>query len=185
MSRLLRFIVPLLLVLLICTSVAYAQDEDIDGMIKTVAGAPSTVMVGMKTFMWIMMYLPIYAAALVVTLSYLRLFNGFDTDVLIWITVLWLGGIVMSYASHHLIHGHVGAVLLSLPLLFGWGMLVNTRAFADLTVKDAWRVALVVTLVCAPWFGSWSLRRPVNPAMQMESRLVVPATPPALHVVEG
>lgn len=150
-----------LLLLALGALVACAQDDDVATYMNAWNVFPQII----ATFMFSFLYLAFYAAAVLVTLGYLRLFNGFDNEMIIWIGTLWFGGMILNaVATVVLQYRHWPIVLVVLPLLFGWGVLINTRSFADLTLPDAAKVALVVALVCTPWFGStWRIHRPPAP----------------------
>jgi hypothetical protein len=98
------------------------------------------------------LYLLLYGAAIVTTMSSLKIFGGMDAELVTWIIGVWLGGMGLSWLTHHIMP-HPAAVLVTMPLLFGLTFFVSTRSWADLSTDHGWRVALVVALVCAPYFG--------------------------------
>jgi MFS family permease len=129
-------------------------------------------------------YLLIFPAIIGVTCSYLRRFEGVDGDFLIWSGLAWLGGMFINIGAYTAIerfwaltpergtHFNLIAALVTVPLNFGLGLLLATRGFADLTIRDAWRVALITALLCAPYFvPTWHFRKPPTPPT--ESRLEV------------
>lgn len=120
-------------------------------------------------------YLLIFAGVLVVTLSYLHLFTGFDESVLLWIALLWLGGLAINVLAFHITPSRLPAILIAAPLTFGWSLLLGTRSFADLLTRDALRVSLIVALICAPYFGPIVQLEKVKTRDEMQSRL--PARP--------
>ncbi len=77
------------------------------------------------------LYILFFAAALVISLSYLKVFNGFDAELAVWIGALWLGGMGITWGLHRVLP-HPWAVVAALPLLFGWSFFINTRTWADL-----------------------------------------------------
>lgn len=167
-----RFVLLLGVLLLLAISAAVAQDDDVTTYVSTWALFPQIIL----TIMWSSAYLAIYAAALIITLAYLQRFGAVDGDLLIWTGVLWLGGLVINALAYALAgdllpqHPAVGRQLLAaglaIPMLFGWTVFISTRQWGDLTVRDAMRVALVVALVCAPYFGStWRIQPPPPPEM--------------------
>lgn len=150
----------------LCLAVAYAQD-DIWQLGKEYQNSYTFGADLLNTLIWSMAYLLIYACALVLTLSYMQLFLGFDAGMYAWIIILWLGGLTANYIGYSLVpQWHFVAALIALPLIFGWSMLVGTRAFADLAPRHALTVSLVVALVCAPYFGpTWQTKKlvPLDP----------------------
>ena len=155
-----------LLLVMLCLSLAYAQDDALE-LGKQYQNSYQFGADLLNTLIWSGAYLLIYAGALVVTLSIMQLFLGFDTSVYIWILLLWLGGMMANYIGYSLVpQSNVVAALIALPLIFGWSLLIGTRSFADLTLRNALTVSLWVALVCAPYFGpTWHAKQlaPLNP----------------------
>ena len=176
-----RNVLPVL-VWLCCLSLLYAQGEDSLSVAKAYPNGYLTINALLQTMIWSGAYLLIYAGALVVTLSCLQLFTGFDGSTILRIVALWLGGMVVNYFAFMMAHNHrVLAVLIALPLIFGWGVLINTRSFADLITRDAVRVSIVVALICTPYFGpTWHFTpiKPLDPNLPSDDeggRLTTPA----------
>ena len=163
-----------MLCLLACTSLVLAQDEEIVTIKNSYALFPQII----TTLVWSFIYIAIYAAAVLIPLGYLRLFNGFENEMLTWVGVLWLGGMAINALAYMLVgdHHRIFAILIAMPLLFGWSVFVNTRNFADLVLEDAARVAIVVAILCTPWFGpTWRIHRPK--ATVEESRIILLTLP--------
>ncbi len=143
----------IILCLLLCLTLAHAQDD----VWQTSKDYQNSYKFGadlLNTLIWSCAYLLIYAFALILTLSYQQLFLGFDASTFLWIGLLWLGGMIANYIAYALVPQiHFVAALIALPLIYGWSVLVGTRAFTELTPRQALRVSLVVALVCAPYFG--------------------------------
>ncbi len=156
-----------LITLLCCCAVAYAQDEDVTGLINDYAAPWPVFKQSIATLIWSICYLPIYIGAVVGVLQYLQRFPGFDSDLLIWIGALWIGGMVINALAYAVPHHDkpVVAALIAMPFLFGWSYFISTRSFSDLLPAHAWKVALIVTLTCAPYFGTtWRILKPEPPA---------------------
>ncbi|MHB9131870.1 MAG: hypothetical protein ACYDBB_12395 [Armatimonadota bacterium] len=152
---------------LACVTAAFAQEDSIPNPYSTFATILTTIVL-------FSVYLVLYAAGLMITLGYLNRFQGVDVMLLLWIAVLWLGGMGINFLADKISPQHPFlAALITMPLIFGWSMLINTRSWADLTVEDAWKVSLVLALICAPYFGpTWQVKPPPKP--QPESRISVP-----------
>lgn len=151
-----RYIFLVLLALLVlCATAVYAQEE------YEYVGSFNLFSQVVSSIIWSAIYIAIYAGALIVPLAYLRLFNGYENEQLLWIGLLWAGGMVINALVYHITHIHFLAAILAIPLIFAWAVLINTRSFADLIMRDAVRVAAVVAVLCAPWFGpTWNVQRP-------------------------
>jgi hypothetical protein len=171
MHRHLRYLLPLAFLLLLATTWAFAQEEEVNQYV----GAFQIGRYIIGTLIWSAIYLVAYTVVLVLTLSYFRLFSEFDTDMLIWIGVLWIGGLVINGVAYHLGHSQFVSSLIALPLIFGWSTLIATRPFADLTWSDAAKISLVIALVCAPYFGPTLYLPPKAPAesSQRPARVMV------------
>lgn len=154
-----RYFLCALFVLLCFATVALAQDEEINQYYSAFSGGKAIIM----TIMWCVAYMLIYAGALVVTLAYLRLFEGFETETYWWILLLWGAGMVINTLAYRITPIPWIAALICLPIIFGWTLFISTRSFADLTVPDAIRVAVVVAICCAPYFGPTILLPPRQP----------------------
>jgi hypothetical protein len=145
-------LVPLLAgaALLLLPRALWAQENDLG--YPNVYGTFNLIV---KTILLSGAYLFIYAAALTLTLKSLNRFFEFDTGLLLWIAVLWLGGMGANAAGYALAGAHhpVLAALVAIPLIFGWTLFVCTREWADLLLPGALRVAIVTALCCAPYFG--------------------------------
>jgi hypothetical protein len=114
----------------------------------------------MQTILISACYLLIYAAALTITLRTLNRFFEVDAHLLTWIGVLWLGGMAANALGYRLVgvHHPFLAGLVALPLIFGWTLFICTRGWTDLLFPAALRVAVVVAVVCAPYFGpTWQV----------------------------
>ena len=149
MLKLFRFLLPVLALCLLGAT-ACAQDVGDSTQQAFTEGARDFVI-----FMWFACYLAAYSLVLPITLSFLQLFRGFETELAYWVLSLWAGGMGIDYLVARICNHHhqFFAALLALPLLFGWTVLVSTRRFADLTLDNAIRVGVVLALVCAPWKG--------------------------------
>lgn len=164
-----------LLIFLLVISVGSAVAQSTDDLINQYHSGPSVMGLLINTVIWSAVYLAIYTAALIISLSYLKLFGGFDTDLLLWIGLLWGGGLVINALAYHYIHaGSWVVALCTIPLIFGWNLLISTRSFADLTLADAARIGIVIALVCAPWFhNTWGFETPIKPLVpKTESRIL-------------
>ena len=147
----------LLLCAVLCVTLVYAQD-DVSQTIHDYQNSYSFGSNLLNTLLWSCAYLLIYACALVVTLSVLQVFLGFDTGMYLWIVLLWLGGLAANFIGYSLSHNHFLAALLAMPLIFAWSYLLGTRSFTDLSPRHALIVSLVVALLCAPYFGAtWQM----------------------------
>ncbi|HEY3377492.1 MAG TPA: hypothetical protein VGL77_08360 [Armatimonadota bacterium] len=179
MSRSARYLLPLLLLLALCASAALAQGEEAEYM-----GSFNIFRDIVQTLIWSGIYIAFYAAALLLTLGYLRLFTGFETEMVIWVAALWVGGMAINAVAYGITHNHFIAVLIAMPLLFGWSVFINTRNFGDLPLPEATRVALVVMLVCAPYFGpTWRIHRAPKPTPSLtESSWTVPTPAPVTRL---
>lgn len=139
----------------------WAQDDDLAGYTNVYP----TFSLIVKTVLYSGAYLLIYAAALTLTLKSLGRFFEFDGQLLCWIALLWLGGMVANGIGYHLIgprHPFLAA-LATMPLIFASSLLICTREWTDLLFSAALRVAIVVTVVCAPYFGpTWYLGLPAK-----------------------
>lgn len=183
MSRWVTLVLVIGLLLLCVATVVFAQD-DTESLIKSYAKAPS-VGVGFIYIAASALYLALYAGCLIVTCSYLQRFTGFDGWVLLWIGVLWLGGMVANYLGYAVAgENKFLAVLIAAPLIFGWVVLISTRSWADLSLREALLAAAVIVVICAPYFGpTWPIIWPnrQKPEQQSEpedeTRLVLPARP--------
>lgn len=165
MSARYRYLVPLAWALLLLAAVAWGQDEEW----KEYSSGFSLFSGLIPTIIWSSAYLLIYTAALVITLSYLQRFGGFDGDLFLWIGLLWFGGMVINAYAYRVAHVNWLAAILALPCLFGWSLLVSTRAFAELTVREAIKVSLVLALVCAPYFGTtWHMGKTIMPGIELD-----------------
>lgn len=151
------YVLPLLVVLLACATAAIAQDEEIEAYTKTWSAFPQIV----NNFILSVVYLGIYAASALIPMGYLKIYNGFETDMFYWIGALWLGGMAINALTHAMFPSHAVAVVLAIPLIFGWSLLMNTRDFADISFGDAWKIAAITAVVCAPYFGpTWRILPP-------------------------
>jgi hypothetical protein len=171
----------LLVVALLCTAtVLLAQDEDIVDLVNQYPAGYQLMPQLIETIMWSAAYLLIYAAALVAPLMLWQRFTGFDSTMLAWIAVLWLGGQGINALVYRLTpHGWLAA-LIALPLLFGWTLFLATRSWADVLWRDALRLSLIVALCCAPYFGpTWRIKPPPPPAT---SRQLTPSATTATQL---
>lgn len=173
-----QYIFPLLL--LLCAIVAtavLAQDEET--LSKSYLHAPATLGLIISTMLFTVGYLLLYAVAVVITLSFMQIFRGLDGEMLLWIGLLWLGGMGANYLAYRITATHWLAALITMPILFGWSLLINTRPWADLTLKDAARVGVVVMLVCAPYFGpTWRINSQTLPTTEsLRPPVVMPGQP--------
>jgi len=150
--------------LILVASVCFA-DQTTDDLTNQYRSAPLFFGQLITTVVWSAAYLAIYTAALIISLSYLKLFGGFDTEFLTWIGLLWGGGLVINGVAYHYIHNPRTWVvaLCTIPLIYLWNLLISTRSFADLTFSDAARVGIVIALLGAPWFhNTWGFETPPN-----------------------
>ncbi|HEX2951135.1 MAG TPA: hypothetical protein VHV83_16450 [Armatimonadota bacterium] len=169
MTRTAHLLSLFFLLLLLCTAAAYAQTEEAEYL-----GNFTIIKDILMTIIWSAIYIAIYAAALLIPLAYLRLFNGFETEMLWWIGATWAGGLVINGLVYAITSKPILAALIALPFIFGWSLLIGTRSFVDLLPRDAMRIAVVVAILCAPWFGpTWRIQRHRPPAPE-ESRVVAP-----------
>ncbi len=166
-----------LLIFLLVISLGSAVAQSTDELINQYHSGPSVMGLLINTVIWSTVYLAIYTAALIVSLSYLKLFGGFDTELILWIGLLWGGGMVINAMAYHYIHaGSWVVALAALPLIFGWNLLISTRSFADLTLADAARVGIVIALFCAPWFhNTWGFDTPKKPLVPVTQTSMVVA----------
>ena len=154
-----------LLIILLAFAAGTAMAQGTDDLIKEYTSGPSIFVSLISTVIWSAAYLAIYTAALIISLSYLKLFGGFDTEFIIWIGLLWGGGLVINGVAYHYIHNPRTWVvaLCTIPLIYLWNLLISTRSFADLTFSDAARVGIVIALLGAPWFhNTWGFETPPN-----------------------
>jgi len=164
-------------ILLGCASVALAQQDDVDQLF----GVWPMFIGIIESIIWSAIYLAIYAACLVVPMSYLQRFTGFDALLLLAIGVLWAGGMTASAIGYGI--AGVGrpwlAIPLIMPLIFGWCVLICTRSWVDLSLREALVVAAVTTLLCTPYFGpTWKVKQPPKAPeiMPEESRMTPSAS---------
>jgi hypothetical protein len=172
----------LIVLVLLCVALAHAQGDDLSKDVSDYHSGFSVLKGLALTLGYAAIALTLVAAALGVTLAYLRLPVEIDQDFLIWLGTVWGGGLVISIFACKALAAmtHVDALavpgwqaaLIAIPCLFGWTVLMSTRNFADLTWGDAWRVAVVVAVVSAPWFGTpWRFQSAPPPALSR----VIPA----------
>ena len=145
--------------MLLVTALAHAQDEDINQYISSYTIISSVV----ETFTWSMIYLGLYALGLGAAIVLQQRWAGFDVTLMWWVIGLWLGGSVITGVAYYSVFpplppAHLGdpslkATLLSMPLIFGWSMLLCTRTWADLMPKEALIASLAIMLLCAPYYG--------------------------------
>jgi len=154
------------LLLLCSAAAAFSQADDLDQEINTYTSAFNLGGPLIMTVLWSLAYLPIFAGGLVIPLHYMQRFTGFEASLLFWIAVLWLGGLGANYL------GYVAAgeekrwlaLLIAAPIMFGWCLLICSRSWADLTLKEALLVAGIITVLCAPYFGpTWRFKRVTAP----------------------
>lgn len=169
--------------LLGCAAVALGQQEDID----TYFGAWSIFPGIVSTIIWCAIYLPIYAACLMVPMAYLQRFTGVDANLLLLIGVLWLGGMAANAVGYGLAGDDRRwlAVLIIIPLVFGWCVLICTRDWADFSLREALVVAAVTALVCTPYFGpTWRVKpAPKAPEVLPEDTRALPRAPEQARLV--
>ena len=141
---------------LLAAGLAHAQDEDINQYI----GGYSIIASVVSTFEWSLIYLGLYTLGLGAAIVLQQRWAGFDFTFMWWIIGLWLGGTVMSAVIYYKLFPppHAGdpslpATLLTMPLIFGWSMLLCTRSWADLSTKEALVASLLLMFLCAPYFG--------------------------------
>jgi len=145
------------------TSIAiFAQEEDIVG---DYIGGVATPIIILQSLGVLVGYYLIYLLAITIPLASLRLFNGFDSQHFIWVTILWAGGMAISYFSFMIVGGNrIFGTLLAIALIFGWNMLINSReAIADLQAKYVPLISIIVTIAAIPWYGQiFNFQKPVN-----------------------
>lgn len=156
---------------------ALAQQEDVDTYMGTWTIFPMII----QTIIWFAAYLPIYAACLVVPMSYLQRFSGVDGNLLLLIGVLWAGGMLADWIGYRIAGEHRWlAVLIAMPLIFGWCVLIGTREWADLSLQDAMVVGVVSAVLCAPYFGpTWRIQSPPKAPDIMPTESRMPHAPAA------
>lgn len=138
----------LLLLLLAMVSLAVAQD-DIDNPYQGF----SIMTYIISTIYWSSGYLLLYGAVLISVLVLMKLFPGFESALYIWLAALWVGGLFINFLSYSITHNKFLAGILGGAMIFGWSMLLNRFTFADIPWPEAKRLALILALICAPWFG--------------------------------
>jgi len=140
----------LLCLLLGCAVAALAADEITEYM-----GGIGFFKQLVFTLILFVVYFFIYGSALGVSLSYLKQYVGFDMETYTYITLVWAGGMAANYLAYRLTHGEqqMIAAAIAFLLIFSWTLFISTRSFVDITLSNAWRIALVVALVCTPYFG--------------------------------
>jgi len=147
--------------LVLCVSLVFAQGEDAMDLAREYKNTPLSGVSVLMTIVWSGAYLLIYAAVLGGTLAYLQLFPGFDAAMILWMLILWLGGMVANFIGYAISDNHFLASLIALPLIFGWSMLVGTRSFADMLPRDALRISIIIAVLCTPYFGpTWQAKPP-------------------------
>ena len=100
-------------------------------------------------------YYLVYLMGVTIPLSSLRLFNGFDGRYFLWISILFIGGMFITWLSFKIVGGHkISGALIAVPLLFGWHLFVNSRtAISDLMPKYVLLITVILTILTIPWFG--------------------------------
>lgn len=147
----------MLLLLLAIVQMAVAQD-DIDNPYQGF----SVMTYIISTIYWSSGYLLLYGAVLISVLVFMKLFPGFESALYIWIAALWVGGLFINALSYSITHHKFIAGLLGGAMIFGWSLLLNRFTFADIAWPEAKRLALILALICAPWFGP-TLRTQIMP----------------------
>lgn len=151
----------LLCVLCVIATCAWGQDDLID----TYTSSWSSSHAMLLSIICSVAYLLLYTGTAIITLSYLRVFNGFDLLIALWVLALWGGGMVVNQVLFKLTGtGHTFfTALLAMPVLYGWSYFISTRSWADITPENARRVALAIALICAPYFGPSIVTPPHRP----------------------
>ena len=157
----------LVLLLLCCNGVVFAQEEEM----RTMSEGYTMLKEIIWTLMWSLAYLPIYAGGLIIPMYYLQRFTGVDSELLFTIAVLWLGGMGANYVGYALPGHHRWLILLvAAVVILGWCVLICTRSWADLSLKESLIVGVVIMVLCTPYFGpTWRISRPKPP--EEESRV--------------
>jgi len=165
--------------------VVWAQDID------SPQRAMGNGLMGFVTFFYFVGYLIVYSLALPITLSFLQLFRGFETELVYWVLLLWGGTMFTHYLVYKITSIHFLASLIALPLIFGWTVLICTRPFADLLLENAIRVGIVLALIGAPWLGpTWGFKPQPKPPVSDSLRPAVMyphavAGAPLYYTIEG
>jgi len=161
-----------ILLILCCTRLALAQADDLDQTINEYTSA-FTLGPLIWTLLWSLAYLPIYAGGLVIPMIYLQRFTGTDANLLFWIALLWLGGLGANYVGYAVGGTHRWlAVLIAAVIIFGWVVLICTRSWADLSLRESLIVAAVITILCAPYLGpTWRIERVKKPVEESRTHL--------------
>ena len=174
-----RAYLPVLLagLVLLAANLGMAQEEDIAQYVGAYTIGASVV----ATLQWSIFYFGLYALGLYGSIIMQGRWAGFDATLLGWLVGLWLGGIAISGVVFYRIYPpfHPGtvnwpALLLSMLLLFGWSLLLGTRAWADLSLQEAAITSLVIMLLCAPYLGPTV--RVVQPNQKVSIRALSPNT---------
>jgi len=175
-----RIAVLVVLCVLYAATLAFAQEEEA----TEIVGGFTMMRQVIQTVMWSAAYLPLYAACLVVPMSYLQRFSGFDANLLCWIAVLWLGGMGANYIGYAVTDTRWLALLIAAPLIFGWIVLICTRSWADLSVRESLIVAAVTVICCLPYFGpTWHIHPKERPQVDLgAARPAVLAMAPCLDM---
>ena len=150
-------ILILLLSIVALVSLAFAQD-DIDNPYQGF----SIMTYIISTIYWSAGYLILYSAVMMMVLVQKRLFPGFDSALYIWMGAHWVGGLAINALCYSITHNHFLAGILGGAMIFAWSMLLNRFTFADIPWPDARLLALILALICAPWFGP-TLRTQIMP----------------------
>jgi len=150
------------LLLVCCIGAAFASEDPlVDEYFSAFSLGPA-----IQTIMWSLAYLPIFTGGLIIPMHYLQRFTGFEAALMFWIAVLWLGGLGANYIGYAVAGEEKRwlALLIATPIMFGWCLLICSRSWADLTVKEALLVAGIITVLCAPYFGpTWRFKKVTAP----------------------
>jgi hypothetical protein len=147
----------LTILILYCAGGAFAQEEEM----RTMNEGYRMLQQLIWTLMWSLAYLPIFAGGLIIPMYYLQRFSGVDSELLLLIAVLWLGGMGANYIGYA-VGGEIRwlAVLIAAVILFGWCVLICTRSWADLSLKESLIIGAVIVILCAPYLGpTWRFER--------------------------
>ena len=169
-TTLLRFL-PLVLLLGVAALAVLAQDDELENPYQGF----SVMSYVISSLYWSVGYLLLYGAVLATTLVIMRIFPGFDTDFYYWIGALWIGGLIINGVVYAITRHHFLGGLLGAGLIFGWSMLLNRLSIADIPWPDAKKLALILALICAPWFGptlrTQAIPRTPPPAVEEEATM--------------
>jgi|GEM_PF-2185779 len=136
------------IIVLFCAHFLFAQEID-----QYVTGISAPLQI-LKIIAVLVGYYLVYLMGVTIPLSSLRLFNGFDGRYFLWISILFIGGMFVTWLSFKIVGNKIGGAFIAVPLLFGWHYFINSRtAISDLMPKYVLLITGVLTILTIPWFG--------------------------------